>query len=67
VVFDLRIPGIPEYKDALEIAVTKALVGEATPQEALDQAATEWDAITDRLGREQQAQYYRESLGIASE
>jgi multiple sugar transport system substrate-binding protein len=67
VVFDLRIPGIPEYKDVLEIAVTKALVGEATPQAALDEAAAEWEAITDRLGREQQAQYYRESLGIATE
>ena len=67
VVFDLRIPGIQEYKDALEIAVTKALVGEASAQEALDEAAAEWEAITDRLGREQQAQYYRESLGIAGE
>ena len=66
VVFDLRIPGIPEYKDALEIGVTKALVGEATPQEALDEVAAEWEAITDRLGRDQQAQYYRESLGIAA-
>jgi multiple sugar transport system substrate-binding protein len=66
-VFDLRIPGIPEYKDALEIGVTSALVGEATAQEALDQVAAEWEAITDRLGREQQAQYYRESLGIAGE
>ncbi len=64
VVFDLRIPGIPDYKDALEIAVTKALAGEASPQEALDQAAQEWESITDRLGREQQAQYYRESLGL---
>ncbi len=67
VVFDLRIPGIPDYKDALEIGVTKALVGEATAQEALDEVAAEWEAITDRLGREEQAQYYRESLGIAAE
>jgi multiple sugar transport system substrate-binding protein len=67
VVFDLRIPGIPDYKDALEIGVTKALVGEATPQEALDEVAAQWDQITDRLGRDQQAQYYRESLGISGE
>lgn len=64
VVFDLRIPGIFDYKDALEIAVTKALAGEATPQAALDTAAQQWDAITDRLGREQQGRYYRESLGL---
>jgi multiple sugar transport system substrate-binding protein len=66
IVFDLRIPGIPEYKDTLEIAVTKALVGEATPQEALDEAAAEWEKITDRLGRDQQAQFYRESLGLGN-
>lgn len=66
IVFDLRIPGIPEYKDTLEIAVTKALVGEATPREALDEAAAEWEKITDRLGRDQQGQFYRESLGLGS-
>ncbi len=66
VVFDLRIPGIQDYKDALEIAVTKALTGEATPQQALDEAAQQWDQITDRLGRDQQGKYYRESLGLAS-
>ena len=65
VVFDLRIPGIQDYKDALEIAITKALSGEASSQEALDEAAAEWERITDRLGRDQQGQYYRESLGIA--
>jgi multiple sugar transport system substrate-binding protein len=64
VVFDLRIPGIQDYKDALEIAVTRALAGEAEPQAALDEAAAEWERITDRLGRDQQGRFYRESLGI---
>jgi len=65
VVFDLRIPGIQDYKDSLEIAITKALSGEASSRAALDEAAAEWERITDRLGRDQQGQYYRESLGIA--
>lgn len=64
VVFDLRIPGIQDYKDSLEIAITKALSGEASAQDALDEAAAEWERITDRLGRDQQGRYYRESLGL---
>ena len=67
IVFDLRIPGIQDYKDTLEIAVTKALVGEATAQEALDGAAAEWEKITDRLGRDQQGTFYRESIGLSGE
>ena len=67
IVFDLRIPGIQDYKDTLEIAVTKALVGEATAQEALDGAAAEWEKITDRLGRDQQGTFYRESIGLGGE
>ena len=61
---DLRLPGFAQYQDAIELAVSLALSGQATPQEALDQAATEWNNITERIGREQQLQLYRESLGL---
>jgi multiple sugar transport system substrate-binding protein len=61
---DLRIPGVPEYKDTLEVAVTSALAGEAEAADALSEAAAAWEAITDRLGREEQAGHYRDSLGI---
>ena len=63
-VFDMRLPGFPEYKDALELAVSEALSGQASAQAALDKAAAEWEAITDRFDRDEQLRIYRESLGI---
>lgn len=63
-VFQLRLPGYIQYQDALELAVSKAVSGQASPQEALDEAAQEWNDITDRLGREQQKELYRQSIGV---
>ncbi len=63
-VFQLRIPGYVQYQDALELAVSKALSGQATAEEALAEAAEEWDRITDRIGREDQLRIYRDSLGM---
>lgn len=64
VVFQLRIPGYNQYEDALEVSVAEALAGQKTAQQALDEAAAAWNAITDQLGREQQRQYYRDSLSL---
>ena len=55
---------LPEYKDALELAVSEALSGQAGAQEALDEAAETWNEITDRLGRDEQLRIYREALGL---
>jgi multiple sugar transport system substrate-binding protein len=63
-VVDLRIPGAFEYFGALDVGIAQALAGELSAQEALDQVATEWNAITDRLGRENQLMLYQQSLGI---
>jgi len=63
-VFQLRLPGYVQYQDALELAVSKALSRQASPQEALDEAAREWDGITDRLGRDNQKKLYRQSIGL---
>jgi multiple sugar transport system substrate-binding protein len=63
-IVDLRIPGAFEYFDALDNGIAKAITGEATPQEALDEVAATWDAITDRLGRDNQLALYKQSLGI---
>ena len=65
-VFQLRIPGYSEYQDALEVAVSKALAKQASPKEALDEAAKTWNQITDRIGREKQRKYYRESIGVST-
>jgi multiple sugar transport system substrate-binding protein len=49
-VFDLRVPGVSDYMNALEDGVAKALAGQAKPQKALDAVAKEWNAITKRVG-----------------
>jgi multiple sugar transport system substrate-binding protein len=64
-VVDLRIPGAFEYFAALDTGISRALAGELTAQEALDGVATEWDAITERLGRDSQLALYNQSLGIS--
>ncbi len=51
---DLQIPASEQYRTALGTEINVALVGDKAPQQALDDAAKAWDAITDRLGREQQ-------------
>jgi multiple sugar transport system substrate-binding protein len=63
-VVDLRIPGAAEYFDALDTQLARAVAGEATSQEALDQVAKDWNAITDRLGRDQQKALYSKMLGL---
>jgi multiple sugar transport system substrate-binding protein len=66
-VFDLRLPGFPEYKDAVELAVSEALSGQVSPQDALNKAADTWRQITDRLGKENQLRLYREALGLSAQ
>ena len=65
VLTDLRIPGKAEYVDTtLDLYVSMALAGEIEPQEAVDTIYQEWEAITDRLGRDEQLKAYRTSLGL---
>ena len=62
---ELRIPGGFEYYDTLDVNVQKALAGEVTAKEALDEAAKQWNAITDRLGRDTQTEKYKDAMGIS--
>ncbi len=55
---DLQIPASEQYRTALGTEINVALVGDKAPQQALDDAARAWDAITDRLGRDQQRAYW---------
>jgi multiple sugar transport system substrate-binding protein len=66
-VIDLRIPGAAEYFDALDGELAQAVAGQKTSQEALDAVAQQWNAITDRLGREQQLTFYRQMLGLPTQ
>jgi multiple sugar transport system substrate-binding protein len=63
VVLDIRIRGSAEYLNILDTEISRALVGEITAQEALDNVAAQWDAVTDRLGRDVQLEQYRASVG----
>lgn len=60
---ELRIPGGFEYYDFLDVQVQKALAGEASAKDALDEAARQWNAITDRLGRDKQLAKYQAAMG----
>lgn len=66
-VVDLRITGAAEYFDALDTQLARAVAGEVKSQEALDEVAKQWNAITDRLGRDQQKKLYRQMLGLPTE
>ena len=47
----------------LDVEISRALAGEVTPQEALDNVAAQWNEITDRLGRDDQLAQYRAAVG----
>ncbi len=59
-----RIPGIFDYYIAAEEEMARAVAGEQSVQEALDAAATKWEEITDRNGRDEQIALYQASLGM---
>ena len=51
--------GAPEYADALGRNISKAISGELTSQQALDEAANEWVKITQNLGIDDQKRQYK--------
>ncbi|HRA46974.1 MAG TPA: extracellular solute-binding protein [Thermomicrobiales bacterium] len=60
----LRIPGAAEYWSALDIRLSEAVSGGQKPEDACANTAGDWEAITDRLGRDLQKESYRKSLGL---
>jgi multiple sugar transport system substrate-binding protein len=64
-VFDPRIPGADRYQSTLELYTNRAIAGELQPQEAMDDCADEFNAITEELGRDNQVQAYRAHLGMS--
>ena len=51
-VFPLRVPGIFQFTSAVAVGTSKALAGQLSSQEALDEVAAEWNKILDRVGRD---------------
>jgi multiple sugar transport system substrate-binding protein len=56
---DLRIPGMFEYYDVMGIHIGEALVGQKSPEDALEDIKEEWKKITERRGFDKQKRAYR--------
>ncbi len=60
---DLALPAAREYEDALDKAVT-TVMGGGDPKAALDKAAADWDAITERVGVDKQKAAYQDWVKV---
>jgi multiple sugar transport system substrate-binding protein len=58
----IQIPGSAEYKRKCAEMITRALQKSVTPQEALDEAAKEWDKITRRRGKKRQEGFWKHQM-----
>jgi multiple sugar transport system substrate-binding protein len=64
-VLDLRIPQNQRYQGVvLDTAVSQYLAGEITVEECMQQIYDGWQEITDELGRQDQLDAYRNTLGV---
>ena len=64
-VFPLRVPGVFQFNSAVATATSKALAGQLSPQEALDEAAADWKKIVKRIGADTIREAY--AIGVALE
>jgi multiple sugar transport system substrate-binding protein len=60
----LRIPGTFEYWQALDVRLSEAVTGQSSAEDALNATVSDFEGITDRLGREAQLEVYKTSLGL---
>lgn len=64
-VVDFAMPGWTQYRDAMELGVSKGMAGELSPQAAMDEVKVAFDEISVRMGGlEKQAEIYRLVLGV---
>ena len=61
---DLMIPGGWDYMQALDNNIYLALIHKSTAETALQNTVDEWNKITDRYGRDQQANKYKQWLHL---
>ena len=59
-----RIPGIFQYYSIAEDELQKIYAGKESAQVGADKIAAAWEALTDKLGRENQVKYYRIAMGL---
>jgi multiple sugar transport system substrate-binding protein len=60
----LRIPGTFEYWVALDVRLSEAVTGQSSAEDALKSVVSDFEDITDRLGRDAQIESYKASLGL---
>ena len=64
-VTDLAVPGWVQYRDAIELAIAKAMGEELSAQAALDEAAASFNEISERMGGlKSQADIYLRTMGM---
>ena len=63
-VFDLRVPGVNQFYVAMMAGVAKAMAGEMTAQDALDEVAEEWTRIADRIGVDAIREAYKNVVAL---
>jgi multiple sugar transport system substrate-binding protein len=62
---DLRIPQNQRYlQTVLDLVLNQYAVGELSAEEAMQQIYDGWEEISEELGREEQLEAYRNSLGV---
>jgi len=59
---ELTMPGANRYNDALGTHIAQALAGQESVEDALKNATTEWESITDELGRDAQIAHWQAQL-----
>ena len=59
----LRIPGAFEYWDILDKNLSATMSGAKSAKQALDDTATSWEQVTERLGRDEQIKNYQAAIG----
>ncbi len=59
-----RIPGVDDYLEVLEKAITWAISANLTAEEALAEVVVEWNSLTNRYDRDWQRAAYRRHLGL---
>lgn len=64
---DLMISGSWEYMQILDENIHLSLIHKLTPEQALHKTADEWEHITEKYGRTQQAQQYKQWLEYVQE
>jgi multiple sugar transport system substrate-binding protein len=60
-------PGASQYVEDFAIHVQRAIAGQETPKQALDNVAEKWRTTVDELGRESQTQAYQQFIEKARE